>query len=54
LPSVLVHILPGWGGVTPVDRIVYTVTGLVFLMLLMAVVSGMLAMVPALTELTGR
>jgi hypothetical protein len=40
--------------VTPVDRIVYTVTGLVFLLLLVAVISGMLAMVPALTELGGR
>ena len=40
--------------VPPVDRIVHTVTGLVFLLLLVAVISGMLAMVPALAGLGGR
>ena len=39
---------------TPADRAAYTATALVLLMLLIAIGTGMLSMVPAVQELLGR
>lgn len=39
---------------TPADRAAYTATALVVVLLVAAIISAMLSMVPALQELAGR